>query len=114
MPNDWTRGNDLKLPQIELITEAIQKTRNLLCKKTMGDKCLNEHRCREKDEAEQAVPHNTNMVTKKQQEKLFLNLAKTKSSPEDSAGVTSRVLPYWRRSGKNNRKSTSRLMRELT
>ncbi|XP_075303291.1 proline-serine-threonine phosphatase-interacting protein 2 isoform X2 [Opisthocomus hoazin] len=47
-------------------------------------KRLYEQRCRDKDEAEQAVHRNANMVTQKQQEKLFLKLAQTKSALEDS------------------------------
>eukprot|EP00075_Anas_platyrhynchos_P013148 XP_027302401.1 proline-serine-threonine phosphatase-interacting protein 2 [Anas platyrhynchos] len=71
-------------PQIELIMEAIHKNRNLQYKKTMEAKRLYEQRCRDKDEAEQAVHRNANLVTQKQQEKLFLKLAQTKSALEDS------------------------------
>ncbi|XP_026721654.1 proline-serine-threonine phosphatase-interacting protein 2 [Athene cunicularia] len=75
---------DLLSPQIELIMEAIHKNRNLQYKKTMEAKRLYEQRCRDKDEAEQAVHRNANLVTQKQQEKLFLKLAQTKSALEDS------------------------------
>ncbi|KAM8985545.1 proline-serine-threonine phosphatase-interacting protein 2-like isoform 2-T2 [Ara ararauna] len=68
----------------ELRTEAIIKSRHLQYKKTMEAKRLYEQCCRDKDEAEQAVHHNTNVVTQKQQEKLLLKLAQTKSSLEDS------------------------------
>ncbi|GAB0202585.1 hypothetical protein GRJ2_002724100 [Grus japonensis] len=70
--------------QIELIMEAIHKTRNLQYKTTMEAKWLYEQRCRDKDKAEQAVHHNANLVTQKQQEKLFLKLAQMKSALEDS------------------------------
>uniref|UniRef100_A0A663NCE7 Proline-serine-threonine phosphatase interacting protein 2 n=1 Tax=Athene cunicularia TaxID=194338 RepID=A0A663NCE7_ATHCN len=57
---------DLLSPQIELIMEAIHKNRNLQYKKTMEAKRLYEQRCRDKDEAEQAVHRNANLVTQKQ------------------------------------------------
>uniref|UniRef100_A0A8V5GEA6 Uncharacterized protein n=1 Tax=Melopsittacus undulatus TaxID=13146 RepID=A0A8V5GEA6_MELUD len=56
--------------QIELIMEAIHKTRKMQYKKTMEAKRLCEQRCRDKDDAEQAVPHNTNVITQRQETKL--------------------------------------------
>ncbi|KAM6364382.1 LOW QUALITY PROTEIN: proline-serine-threonine phosphatase-interacting protein 2 [Pluvialis apricaria] len=77
----------LHCKKIELIMEAIHKNRNLQYK-TMEAKRLYEQRCRDKDEAEPAVhqrkPGNANLVTQKQQEKLFLKLAQSKSALEDS------------------------------
>ncbi|KAG8131296.1 hypothetical protein E2320_017836 [Naja naja] len=99
---------------IELIMDAIHKNRNLQYKKTLDvsgssllfinirrhrlscsacsvsaisqAKRLYEQRCRDKDEAEQAVHRSTNLVTPKQQEKLFVKLAQAKSALEDSGG----------------------------
>ncbi|XP_075303293.1 proline-serine-threonine phosphatase-interacting protein 2 isoform X4 [Opisthocomus hoazin] len=81
---DFREKQKLHRKKIELIMEAIHKNRNLQYKKTMEAKRLYEQRCRDKDEAEQAVHRNANMVTQKQQEKLFLKLAQTKSALEDS------------------------------
>ncbi|XP_042310839.1 proline-serine-threonine phosphatase-interacting protein 2 isoform X2 [Sceloporus undulatus] len=50
-------------------------------------KRLYEQRCRDKDEAEQAVHRSANLVTAKQQEKLFVKLAQTKTALEDSDRV---------------------------
>ncbi|KAL7985731.1 hypothetical protein Chor_013663 [Crotalus horridus] len=47
-------------------------------------KRLYEQRCRDKDEAEQAVHRSSNLVTLKQQEKLFVKLAQAKTALEDS------------------------------
>ncbi|ETE57763.1 Proline-serine-threonine phosphatase-interacting protein 2, partial [Ophiophagus hannah] len=69
---------------IELIMDAIHKNRNLQYKKTLEAKRLYEQRCRDKDEAEQAVHRSSNLVTPKQQEKLFVKLAQAKSALEDS------------------------------
>ncbi|XP_010581273.1 proline-serine-threonine phosphatase-interacting protein 2 isoform X2 [Haliaeetus albicilla] len=81
---DFREKQKLHRKKIELIMEAIHKNRNLQYKKTMEAKRLYEQRCRDKDEAEQAVHRNANLVTQKQQEKLFLKLAQTKSALEDS------------------------------
>ncbi|XP_061469610.1 proline-serine-threonine phosphatase-interacting protein 2 isoform X2 [Rhineura floridana] len=50
-------------------------------------KRIYEQRCRDKDEAEQAVHRSANLVTQKQQEKLFVKLAQTKTALEDSDRV---------------------------
>ncbi|KAM9509947.1 proline-serine-threonine phosphatase-interacting protein 2-like [Guaruba guarouba] len=55
----------------ELRKEAIIKTRHLQYKKTMEAKRLYEQCCRDKDEAEQAVHHNRNVVTEKQQQNVY-------------------------------------------
>uniref|UniRef100_A0A8C9NUG2 Proline-serine-threonine phosphatase-interacting protein 2 n=1 Tax=Serinus canaria TaxID=9135 RepID=A0A8C9NUG2_SERCA len=81
---DFREKQKLHRKKIELIMEAIHKNRNLQYKKTMEAKRLYEQRCRDKDEAEQAVHRNANLVTPKQQEKLFLKLAQTKSALEDT------------------------------
>ncbi|KAK2516984.1 hypothetical protein Q9233_013451 [Columba guinea] len=96
---DFREKQKLHRKKIELIMDAIHKNRNLQYKKTMEAKRLYEQRCRDKDEAEQAVHRNANLVTQKQQEKT---------------GITSRALPHWRRSEKNGRKSTSMLVRVIT
>ncbi|RLW00022.1 hypothetical protein DV515_00009263 [Chloebia gouldiae] len=81
---EFREKQKLHRKKIELIMEAIHKNRNLQYKKTMEAKRLYEQRCRDKDEAEQAVHRNANLVTQKQQEKLFLKLAQTKSALEDT------------------------------
>ncbi|XP_030323217.1 proline-serine-threonine phosphatase-interacting protein 2 isoform X1 [Calypte anna] len=81
---EFREKQKLHRKKIELIMDAIHKNRNLQYKKTMEAKRLYEQRCRDKDEAEQAVHRNANLVTQKQQEKLFLKLAQTKSALEDS------------------------------
>nr|XP_016789106.1 proline-serine-threonine phosphatase-interacting protein 2 isoform X3 [Pan troglodytes] len=43
-----------------------------------------EQKCRDKDEAEQAVSRSANLVNPKQQEKLFVKLATSKTAVEDS------------------------------
>ncbi|KAJ8789670.1 hypothetical protein J1605_004907 [Eschrichtius robustus] len=43
-----------------------------------------EQKCRDKDEAEQAVHRSANVVNPKQQEKLFVKLATSKTAVEDS------------------------------
>uniref|UniRef100_A0A803W8N7 ATP synthase subunit alpha n=1 Tax=Ficedula albicollis TaxID=59894 RepID=A0A803W8N7_FICAL len=89
---DFREKQKLHRKKIELIMEAIHKNRNLQYKKTMEAKRLYEQRCRDKDEAEQAVHRNANLVTQKQQEKLFLKLAQTKSALEDTGECGNAVL----------------------
>uniref|UniRef100_A0A8C7E4U6 Proline-serine-threonine phosphatase interacting protein 2 n=1 Tax=Naja naja TaxID=35670 RepID=A0A8C7E4U6_NAJNA len=81
---DFRDKQKLHRKKIELIMDAIHKNRNLQYKKTLDAKRLYEQRCRDKDEAEQAVHRSTNLVTPKQQEKLFVKLAQAKSALEDS------------------------------
>uniref|UniRef100_A0A8C0GPV1 Proline-serine-threonine phosphatase interacting protein 2 n=1 Tax=Chelonoidis abingdonii TaxID=106734 RepID=A0A8C0GPV1_CHEAB len=81
---DFREKQKLLRKKIELVMDAIHKNRNLQYKKTVEAKRLYEQRCRDKDEAEQAVHRNANLVTQKQQEKLFVKLAQSKSALEDS------------------------------
>ncbi|KAM6475088.1 proline-serine-threonine phosphatase-interacting protein 2 [Liasis olivaceus] len=81
---DFREKQKLHRKKIELIMDAIHKNRNLQYKKTLEAKRLYEQRCRDKDEAEQAVHRSSNLVTPKQQEKLFVKLAQTKTALEDS------------------------------
>ncbi|XP_044876129.1 proline-serine-threonine phosphatase-interacting protein 2 isoform X2 [Mauremys mutica] len=81
---DFREKQKLHRKKIELVMDAIHKNRNLQYKKTVEAKRLYEQRCRDKDEAEQAVHRNANLVTQKQQEKLFVKLAQSKSALEDS------------------------------
>ncbi|XP_048359878.1 proline-serine-threonine phosphatase-interacting protein 2 isoform X2 [Sphaerodactylus townsendi] len=84
---DFREKQKFHRKKVELIMDAIHKTRNLQFKKTLEAKRLYEQRCRDKDEAEQAVHRNANLVTQKQQEKLFVKLAQTKTALEDSDRV---------------------------
>nr|XP_056705057.1 proline-serine-threonine phosphatase-interacting protein 2 [Euleptes europaea] len=81
---DFREKQKFHRKKIELIMDAIHKTRNLQYKKTLEAKRLYEQRCRDKDEAEQAVHRSANLVTQKQQEKLFVKLAQAKTALEDS------------------------------
>ncbi|KAF3829839.1 hypothetical protein GH733_001790 [Mirounga leonina] len=51
---------------------------------TTKAKKIYEQKCRDKDEAEQAVHRSANLVNPKQQEKLFVKLATLKTAVEDS------------------------------
>ncbi|MBZ3881461.1 Proline-serine-threonine phosphatase-interacting protein 2, partial [Sciurus carolinensis] len=68
----------------EIVMDAAHKQRNLQFKKTMDAKKNYEQKCRDKDEAEQAVHRSANMANQKQQEKLFVKLATSKTAVEDS------------------------------
>ncbi|XP_078240288.1 proline-serine-threonine phosphatase-interacting protein 2 isoform X2 [Pogona vitticeps] len=84
---DFREKQKFHRKKIELIMDAIHKNRNLQYKKTLEAKRLYEQRCRDKDEAEQAVHRSANLVIPKQQEKLFVKLAQTKTALEDSDRV---------------------------
>uniref|UniRef100_A0A8D0B596 Proline-serine-threonine phosphatase-interacting protein 2 n=2 Tax=Salvator merianae TaxID=96440 RepID=A0A8D0B596_SALMN len=84
---DFREKQKLHRKKMELIMDAIHKNRNLQYKKTLEAKRLYEQRCRDKDEAEQAVHRSANLVTQKQQEKLFVKLAQAKTALEDSDRV---------------------------
>ncbi|XP_053144706.1 proline-serine-threonine phosphatase-interacting protein 2 [Hemicordylus capensis] len=84
---DFREKQKFHRKKIEVIMDAIHKNRNLQFKKTLDAKRLYEQRCRDKDEAEQAVHRSANLVTQKQQEKLFVKLAQTKTALEDSDRV---------------------------
>lgn len=64
--------------------DAIHKQKSLQFKKTMDAKKNYEQKCRDKDDAEQAVHRSANLVNPKQQEKLFVKLATSKTAAEDS------------------------------
>ncbi|XP_012787623.1 proline-serine-threonine phosphatase-interacting protein 2 [Sorex araneus] len=68
----------------EAVMDAAHKQRHSQFKKTMEAKKMYEQKCRDKDEAEQAVHRNANLVNQKQQEKLFVKLATCKTAVEDS------------------------------
>ncbi|XP_037661455.1 proline-serine-threonine phosphatase-interacting protein 2 [Choloepus didactylus] len=68
----------------ELVMDAAHKQKSLQFKKTMDAKKNYEQKCRDKDEAEQAVHRSANLVNPKQQEKLFVKLATSKTAVEDS------------------------------
>lgn len=71
----------------ELIMDAAHKQKSLQFKKTMDAKKNYEQKCRDKDEAEQAVHRSANVANLKQQEKLFVKLATSKTAVEDSDKV---------------------------
>uniref|UniRef100_A0A452F951 Proline-serine-threonine phosphatase-interacting protein 2 n=1 Tax=Capra hircus TaxID=9925 RepID=A0A452F951_CAPHI len=71
----------------ELIMDAAHKQKSLQFKKTMDAKKNYEQKCRDKDEAEQAVHRSANVANPKQQEKLFVKLATSKTAVEDSDKV---------------------------
>lgn len=56
--------------QTELIMEAMHKQRSSQFKKTMDAKKNYEQKCRDKDDAEQAVHRSASQVNPKQQEKV--------------------------------------------
>ncbi|KAE8636791.1 hypothetical protein XENTR_v10003136 [Xenopus tropicalis] len=68
--------------KIEAVMDAFHKQKLNQYKKTMESKRNYEQRCREKDEAEQAVSRCKNMVNAKQQEKVFAKLAHSKVTAE--------------------------------
>ncbi|XP_031297844.2 proline-serine-threonine phosphatase-interacting protein 2 [Camelus dromedarius] len=68
----------------ELVMDAVHKQKSLQFKKTMDAKKSYEQKCRDKDDAEQAVHRSANLVNLKQQEKLFVKLATSKTAVEDS------------------------------
>ncbi|XP_029436713.1 proline-serine-threonine phosphatase-interacting protein 2 isoform X2 [Rhinatrema bivittatum] len=81
---EFKEKQKLHRKKTESIMETVQKQKLMQYKKTMEAKRTYGQRCREKDEAEQAVSRNANMVNQKQQEKLFTKLAQAKVAAEDS------------------------------
>ncbi|XP_006889299.1 PREDICTED: proline-serine-threonine phosphatase-interacting protein 2 [Elephantulus edwardii] len=81
---EFREKQKLQRKKTEVIMDAIHKQRNLQFKKTMDAKKNYEQKCRDKDEAEQAVHRSANQVNQKQQEKLFVKLATSKTAVEDS------------------------------
>ncbi|XP_021571715.1 proline-serine-threonine phosphatase-interacting protein 2 [Carlito syrichta] len=81
---EFREKQKLQRKKTELVMDAIQKQKCLQFKKTMDAKKNYEQKCRDKDEAELAVNRSANMVNPKQQEKLFVKLATSKTAVEDS------------------------------
>uniref|UniRef100_A0A8D2I408 Proline-serine-threonine phosphatase interacting protein 2 n=1 Tax=Urocitellus parryii TaxID=9999 RepID=A0A8D2I408_UROPR len=81
---DFREKQKQQRKKTETVMDAAHKQRNLQFKKTMDAKKIYEQKCRDKDEAEQAVHRSANMANQKQQEKLFVKLATSKTAVEDS------------------------------
>ncbi|XP_057382641.1 proline-serine-threonine phosphatase-interacting protein 2 [Balaenoptera acutorostrata] len=81
---EFREKQKLQRKKTELIMDAAHKQKGLQFKKTMDAKKNYEQKCRDKDEAEQAVHRSANVVNPKQQEKLFVKLATSKTAVEDS------------------------------
>ncbi|XP_014394767.1 PREDICTED: proline-serine-threonine phosphatase-interacting protein 2 [Myotis brandtii] len=81
---EFREKQKLQRKKTELIMDAAHKQRSLQFKKTMDAKKNYEQKCRDKDDAEQAVHRSANLVNPKQQEKLFVKLATAKTAAEDS------------------------------
>ncbi|XP_045312824.1 proline-serine-threonine phosphatase-interacting protein 2 [Leopardus geoffroyi] len=81
---EFREKQKLQRKKTELIMDAAHKQRSLQFKKTMDAKKTYVQKCRDKDEAEQAVHRSANVVNPKQQEKLFVKLATSKTAVEDS------------------------------
>ncbi|KAM9633099.1 proline-serine-threonine phosphatase-interacting protein 2 isoform 7-T8 [Trichechus inunguis] len=84
---EFREKQKLQQKKTELIMDAVHKQRSLQFKKTMDAKKNYEQKCRDKDEAEQAVHRSANLVNSRQQEKLFVKLATSKTAAEDSEPV---------------------------
>ncbi|XP_012369969.1 proline-serine-threonine phosphatase-interacting protein 2 [Octodon degus] len=72
---EFREKQKLQRKKTELIMDAAHKQRNLQFKKTMDAKKTYEQKCRDKDDAEQAVHRSANAVNTKQQEKAFSCIA---------------------------------------
>ncbi|XP_045706370.1 proline-serine-threonine phosphatase-interacting protein 2 [Phyllostomus hastatus] len=81
---EFRERQKLQRKKTEVVMEAVHKQRSLQFKKTMDAKKNYEQKCRDKDDAEQAVHRSANLVNPKQQEKLFVKLASAKTALEDS------------------------------
>ncbi|XP_017199637.1 proline-serine-threonine phosphatase-interacting protein 2 isoform X5 [Oryctolagus cuniculus] len=81
---EFREKQKLQRKKTEVIMDAVHKQKSLQFKKTMDAKRNYEQKCRDKDEAEQAVHRSANLVNPKQQEKLFVKLATSKTAVEDS------------------------------
>ncbi|XP_019508258.1 PREDICTED: proline-serine-threonine phosphatase-interacting protein 2 [Hipposideros armiger] len=81
---EFREKQKLQRKKTELIMDAVHKQKILQFKKTMDAKKNYEQKCRDKDDAEQAVHRSANVVNSKQQEKLFVKLATSKTAAEDS------------------------------
>ncbi|XP_034851758.1 proline-serine-threonine phosphatase-interacting protein 2 [Mirounga leonina] len=81
---EFREKQKLQRKKTEILMDAAHKQKSLQFKKTMDAKKIYEQKCRDKDEAEQAVHRSANLVNPKQQEKLFVKLATLKTAVEDS------------------------------
>ncbi|XP_041625989.1 proline-serine-threonine phosphatase-interacting protein 2 [Vulpes lagopus] len=81
---EFREKQKLQRKKTELLMDTAHKQKSLQFKKTMDAKKNYEQKCRDKDEAEQAVHRSANLVNVKQQEKLFVKLATAKTAVEDS------------------------------
>uniref|UniRef100_A0A8C0QHJ6 Proline-serine-threonine phosphatase interacting protein 2 n=1 Tax=Canis lupus familiaris TaxID=9615 RepID=A0A8C0QHJ6_CANLF len=81
---EFREKQKLQRKKTELLMDTAHKQKSLQFKKTMDAKKSYEQKCRDKDEAEQAVHRSANLVNVKQQEKLFVKLATAKTAVEDS------------------------------
>ncbi|XP_043835909.1 proline-serine-threonine phosphatase-interacting protein 2 isoform X2 [Dromiciops gliroides] len=81
---EFKERQKIQRKKIEVLMDNMHKQKQLQYKKTMDVKKIYEQKCKDKDEAEQAVHRNANVVTPKQQEKLFVKLATSKTAVEDS------------------------------
>lgn len=81
---EFREKQKLQRKKTEAIMDAAHKQKSSQFKKTMDAKKTYEQKCRDKDEAEQAVHRSANLVNQKQQEKLFVKLATCKTAVEDS------------------------------
>ncbi|XP_012645768.1 proline-serine-threonine phosphatase-interacting protein 2 isoform X1 [Microcebus murinus] len=81
---EFREKQKLQRKKTELVMDAVHKQKSIQFKKTMDAKKNYEQKCRDKDEAEQAVNRSANLVNPKQQEKLFVKLATSKTAVEDS------------------------------
>ncbi|KAM5305032.1 proline-serine-threonine phosphatase-interacting protein 2 [Glossophaga mutica] len=81
---EFRERQKLQRKKTEVVMDAVHKQKSLQFKKTMDAKKNYEQKCRDKDDAEQAVHRSANLVNPKQQEKLFVKLASAKTALEDS------------------------------
>ncbi|XP_012581224.1 PREDICTED: proline-serine-threonine phosphatase-interacting protein 2 [Condylura cristata] len=81
---EFREKQKLQRKKTELTMDTVHKQKSLQFKKTMDAKKNYEQKCRDKDEAENALHRNANVANSKQQEKLFVKLATSKTAVEDS------------------------------
>ncbi|XP_074135380.1 proline-serine-threonine phosphatase-interacting protein 2 isoform X1 [Sminthopsis crassicaudata] len=81
---EFKERQKIQRKRIEVLMDNMHKQKQIQYKKTMEAKKTYEQKCKDKDDAEQAVHRNANIATPKQQEKLFVKLATSKTAVEDS------------------------------
>ncbi|XP_052011285.1 proline-serine-threonine phosphatase-interacting protein 2 isoform X2 [Apodemus sylvaticus] len=81
---EFREKQKLQRKKTETIMDAAHKQKSSQFKKAMDAKKNYEQKCRDKDEAEQAVHRSANVANQRQQEKLFVKLATSKTAVEDS------------------------------